>query len=352
MVDKTPALVTVLVCLHETGKLLAEFVTDSYQQLVPLVARHYQLANWGRTTSNRRQYSYEDNNMRIPPLFGATLVTFMDRCIAAGLHEDVDIMLAKFEGEASSVHVDDFHPMVLPFLQLLSTRLSTWGKSLTEIWYQSLFRTVLMEYIQRYVQKEPLKPVDWARPPISCDCNDCRAINAFLQNRMMERYEHQMSVARRKHIKQILTRDNSDCIRRDHTDKRPQTLEIIKTTRNYQTDLAEWNTRRQKAATMIFCCDQDALRQLLGDQYQAIAEMRCLESIKLPEITPLTPLSARPQLQPVPPSRLMGQPANVNVKTHANMSSDTRTTGPFVLAPPPLFTKRKADGPPDVVDLS
>jgi hypothetical protein len=101
------------------------------------------------------------------------------------------------------------------------------------------------------VEHEPVRPTDYRRPSkLSCNCDDCRELSAFLDNPNEAVHRFRVRKDRRQHLHQIIDRHHCDLTHVTERRGSPQTLVCTKTTASYE------------AACKVYERDQEFLSRL------------------------------------------------------------------------------------------
>jgi len=107
------------------------------------------------------------------------------------------------------------------------------------------------------VEHEPVQPTDYRRPSkLSCNCDDCRELSAFLDNPNEAVHRFRVRKDRRQHLHRIIERHRCDLTHVTERRGSPQTLVCTKTTASY------------KAACQVYERDQQFLSRLEGLERQ------------------------------------------------------------------------------------
>ena len=89
--------------------------------------------------------------------------------------------------------------------------------------------------LENRTTQAPQKPVDYRRAnKLSCNCNDCRELSAFLANPDQRQGRFSLAKPRRRHLHQIIDGDNCDLTHETERQGRPYTLVCTKNTASYQ----------------------------------------------------------------------------------------------------------------------
>ena len=102
-----------------------------------------------------------------------------------------------------------------------------------------------------------MQPTDYRRPSkLSCNCDDCRELSAFLDNPNEAVHRFRVRKDRRQHLHRIIERHRCDLTHVTERRSSPQTLVCTKTTASY------------KAACQVYERDQQFLSRLEGLERQ------------------------------------------------------------------------------------
>lgn len=158
--------------------------------------------------------------------------------------------------------------------------------------FQRMYRGILQGYLKYFVKKQPSAFQNWARDRVTCTCGDCWRLNLFLVSATQQVARFPVSKNKRHHLHRILDNNRVDCT---HITERiiPETLVVTKRDKG-KAAYDAWLSRCKEAHEALQRFDQDALRELLGDQqYEAIIGMHCIIMDEanapsfLPRIAPL-----------------------------------------------------------------
>jgi hypothetical protein len=294
--SETPFIISILNKIwDDPWRLTKDTIATIFQHLVPPLRDTYNLVKWSRdgfedwVTKQTRFTTKRDIGYKVhlAPLDGHELASFIDHCLELGLVEDTLVILKKFMIEADQLCPADFELTVLPCLQVLATSLFKRNEA-SSPGHQKMFKHILNVYLERCVQKEPTSPSNWARAPVNCKghssypgrtCSFCLELNAFLKNPETRELDLEISKHEHNHITSEIEKAKTDCDTSAHKPGKRWHLRFRKTKEQYHEAYEIWERRRREADRQLRAFDQDALKQLLGDQYDHILKMR---SVRLP----------------------------------------------------------------------
>jgi hypothetical protein len=218
---------------------------------------------------------------------GEQLAMYVHHCLSTGLHDETSILLDQFTTEVVRLRTDDFPATVLPFLRGLAALMPDFGMRYTDHKYQTIFYELLTLYLDKSVSAKPLGPTDWTRKPPVCEqttsqflngeprgpCHDCQTLQDFLLDGSKQDMNWKVAKYKHSHLIYALLKGRVDCKSKTTGSGRDYHLLVTKTNDLYDQALREWEDRRQKAEQELGLFDQQSLKELLGDRYDAIMTM-------------------------------------------------------------------------------
>lgn len=210
---------------------------------------------------------------------GTTVANFMGYLLDLGFHDEVGHILESFSdspGPISQLRLFDFPSSIVLFFKQLGQVLQKRGISLGQEKYQSLFKTVLKDYLLNYVKTEPLRPRNWKRPPVACSCSDCQTdLASFLGDPYLRGKAVRASDRRLKHLRSQLPGDGEYVFKTIRLPCPPWTLVIQKTEVAWQKEWEPWTQRRKRFHKDLRTPGESIdLKEALGDKYEEIVEKK------------------------------------------------------------------------------
>ena len=145
----------------------------------------------------------------------------------------------------------------IQLLQHLSTSIRQ-DRSLVAT-YASLFRTILMDYVEQYVQHRPPQG-DWTRRPVGCNrCQDCRRLDDFLRDPAQEVGKFDLKLAGRVHLHEMLNSTNHK-----HVSLYRGVLKVTKGKGYQGAKYDEWARRHSTAQKKMSELGRGLLIEMLG----------------------------------------------------------------------------------------
>lgn len=254
-------------------------IKNVFEQFLPVVISDFAIQESSdddgtKCTTDRLAQPSEPHHSTID---GTTVAKFMGYLLDLGFHDEFGHILESFSdspGPISQLCLFDFPSSIVPFLKQLGQVLQKRGISLGQEKYQSLFKTVLKDYLLNYVKMEPLRPQDWKRPPVACSCSDCQTdLASFLDDRYLRGKAVRASDRRLKHLQSQLPGDGEYVFTTIRLPCPPWTLVIQKTEAAWQKEWEVWIQRRKRFHQDVRMLGESIdLKEALGDKYEEIVE--------------------------------------------------------------------------------
>ena len=114
--------------------------------------------------------------------------------------------------------------------------LETWLRSASSLRNDAIahWLAVCRSEVATRVEHVPVRPPDYRRPAkLSCDCQDCRELSAFLDDPEEAVHRFRVNENRRGHLHRIIERHHCDVTHATERKSRPYTLVCTKTTASY-----------------------------------------------------------------------------------------------------------------------
>ncbi len=249
-----------------------------------------------RLNVTRSQTPTMGTEIRPPPtISGLQLVQVLRPCVTLSLATHAGMLFQKVYEMATIASTTVFQNTLVPYLfGLVAFLIETESTSILGHDCGQHVLQVLRLYIVRYVKREPWTAPTWARPTafITCSCNDCIDLKAFIHDPKRKEGRFRMAQARRRHLQDYFYREEgytTNIVREGS----PHTLVITKTDALYRRDHAEWESRRAIATSNLKdIAGNGWLKNLLQGRYDEIMELRVTD--------PLVNESASKQLGQLP----------------------------------------------------
>jgi hypothetical protein len=276
----------------DDGQILCDIALKAFRYVLPDMIGHFSLQPAQPTGYKRAKTGpeiYQTMVDRASPGLSLSGGLFPDslnlaftlcKCLSLGLTSELDQIISKILTESHAVPVELFDQVILPFFKILVKFLVKQEAQLTEPRFRLLFQQGLAIYKDRYVMHEPTKPTDWTRSARGCGCNDCNELDSFLRSPILQTGRFSRVQKMRKHLEQRLSYDYKDYKFDTDKSKSPHTL-VIKKTRNitqFTRDHDEWKRRGKWAIQNIQSMGVEPLRKLLGDQFDAMMELKWVQA--------------------------------------------------------------------------
>lgn len=231
-------------------------------------------------------------------------MTFISRCRQMGFSTPYQRLLMAIEGQAMSADTEDFQSFYIPCMRWLVDGCRR-SNPVPVDEYRDIFRSVLRSFVWIYVGLRPQEDLDcWERETLSCNCKLCCTISDFLSNRQRRTASFDVPLAGIDHFTCMVESGDLKQVSYDIRRKgMGRKLLMTKKALPGQSLLSDWNERRQNASETLnrfFRCRTLQLKELLGDTFEDIVNMRMLETV--PSVEP-DAISTAPGLMTSNPSR-------------------------------------------------
>ncbi|KAJ8126286.1 hypothetical protein O1611_g7352 [Lasiodiplodia mahajangana] len=249
-----------------------------YEDLVRLSIQNLSVSKMSHVEYVRQRYENQDFAQLMTPTPLVTYPMFRPFVLSLfqpGLEEQRKMFIEKISAEAKFIPPDRFEDLWIPLLQDLLFACQKLKISLSSPSWQRLYQEVLGCLLLRYVGKQPPNgnPVE---KRVSCPCATCRRLNNFLTNptEMVARFR--LTFTEMNHIQYKLSVFGIDCTVEQDT----HGAILFKKSRQAREQERLWEKRKLEAAKQLYAFDQQKLRTILADKYEAIMMMSVLECPK------------------------------------------------------------------------
>jgi hypothetical protein len=233
-----------------------------------------------------------------------TLRRFAVSLFKPGLEQQRNMFIEKIYFEAKSFKAESFKNLWIPLLQDWLFGCEKYKIFLSAQGSQQLYQAVLEAFIVNYVGTTVHK-LGLARKPVSCPCWDCKPLNQFLVSPTQLVGHFCIGAVRRQHLMGKLKAFGVDCTYKVEQNGKRSTLVVTKTEKQYESQITARHRRKLEAAKHLCGFDQEKLRTVLADRYEAIMLMKMLGfsedaatgsvvSSPAPRREPLAPISTNP----------------------------------------------------------
>lgn len=178
-------------------------------------------------------------------------------------------LLDQIQAQTECLDCDELDRLILPFLEQMM-----YTMDLRSDEARRFYQRVMTTYMTQLVQKEPVKPSDWARPDEQEECHrkcpDCRWLHEFL----MDSREESCSFVLPKDYSHLISSIPRQCKTSIDKSQRPSVLLVTKTLQAWKENHSQWQQRLSKVQATFRRFPQEALRLLLAEKYEAITGLR------------------------------------------------------------------------------
>ena len=270
------------------GEITHQVVHAIFKDVVTDMAPHFTLQSIGKEAAG------EVSNKRIAGSFGyyrppqtpepsaaedhetsRRIADFLCIFPSLGLGPELEQVTSRLANEAARIHINIFQAIYLPLLKRLTKAIEDRNISIEGSPFQRLYQQLLCTYIVRFVKEEPVTPKNWTRPTVSCSCNDCRDLSAFLSDPLKDCGRFTMAQKRRQHLEHQIKYGLCHPDIKTDTDKKgsTHTLVVTKTKAQYNKDHKDWAQRCAIASKHLQGVGKNLLRPYLSETYEAVMSL-------------------------------------------------------------------------------
>ncbi|KAL5331156.1 hypothetical protein ACEPPN_000685 [Leptodophora sp. 'Broadleaf-Isolate-01'] len=274
---------------HTAQGEVAENVAESiFRDVVSDVVEDFSLESLGPTltTIPKAESSYTPVLRRPEPVAvidvenSNNIAAFICSCLKFKMDAELNQAVSKMILEMQKVGLEFFDALYLPMLKTLITSLSERSVPMQDPIVSKLFQNTLSTYITRYVRSEPSPAKDFKRRAVSCSCQDCRSLNAFLIDPRQKVGRFAVAKKRRGHLHSMLA--GIDCTHDTERRGSPQTLVVTKTDTHYKAERKAWVDRCVVIRKHFSDMGAENLKVVLADEYNSINELKVNVAGSLP----------------------------------------------------------------------
>ena len=186
--------------------------------------------------------------------------------------EQIPELLTKIQEQTEQLLLEELSRLVVPLLEEMLHIVNVSSPEISRF-YQSMMGT----FITRFVQKEPRKPKDWSRPSkFECyrsDCTECPTLREFL----IQPEEKSRKFTLNKDRYHLFSHVPDDCTKHESNPPEPPVLTVTKTLKGWEREHKDWSERASEAQTVFKQWPSEELKQCLGEQYDAIMNLRAVK---------------------------------------------------------------------------
>ena len=297
-------------------------VLEAFQQLAADMLEAFRLPRahartyppsmqWTAYFSRQSSEPVEDTNLDLDPsdLAGVHRIFVMH-----SMQHHLSNFLEKFRAESEHVGLDYFPSIVIPYLRGVAESLESEVIPMSEN-YRVMFTQILHQYLQRFVQQQPTKPVNWTKRTQGCGCHHCNELDSFLISPTQKQKRIKANESVRKHIDGKVPTYPEPSRFATTTEKGaiPYTLVITKSHKVYEKAQRDWSKCAAYAKEqMATIASEEQVRALLGESYEAIKTLRCVS------LSPLSIVSTTPPGSPGNSRTPLGPLSNINDRAAAS----------------------------------
>ncbi len=188
-----------------------------------------------------------------------------------GLKDEMDQLIAKLKQEAGRADSVALAQVMIPSLRNLPQVMHDQAIPLVKEDYQELCKQVVSLYVFRYVRREPQRPPNWVCPKKGCGCKECVHLDLFLNSPTRQTMGFTTTGPKRNHIEDRVRGLNEIRTSTKKNDRASHTLILMDW---WQSSHDAWSSRCSSALVSVMGVGTNNLKQLLGDKYDALVDLR------------------------------------------------------------------------------
>ena len=239
----------------------------------------FELEKWSSaskcSSSSRIDYPYSS----WPDFYEAKDRPKRDASIIASLHKhllkshqaNASELLIKIQSQAESIPYKELDTLITSLLEKMVYIVDQCPLDARQF-YTSLITT----YGIRFIEQEPKKPSDWARPAekdkIRCysRCSNCDLLREFMLNPAEETHAFTVSKEDYGHLR---LQAPYECNESWDTSQESYVMTVTKTCKGWESSHSEWEKRVSKAQKTLRQLPQESMKQCLRDDYETIMNL-------------------------------------------------------------------------------
>ncbi|KAI4215427.1 MAG: hypothetical protein L6R36_009390 [Xanthoria steineri] len=252
----------------------------------------------------------------------------LDHCKTLGLADEREGLVDQLVVASISADPSAFAKLFIPLLKRMVVLSHSVNLPITDTIPRHFTRSIIDQFILRYVEPEPEKPRDWAQARTGCYnvCGDCSRLNSFLVNPEEKIGRFAIAEKRRRHLTNQLS--HSGCTLDTEHRGIPYTLVVTKTEKKWHQHHKAWRTRWRVAEQSFEDIGVEALREILGEDYERVVDCKSKKagSPADGEAGPAVEAPARSLIRPTPVgtmNRPMPLPTTILGKAHQQAARKT-----------------------------
>lgn len=264
---------------HAENKISREIATVGLLKVLATMIPAFSFGSAQMPAKRRRMdhtatWIYDNQGEARWRLNGDRIAEVLRHCLSMGLKDEMDRFIAKLKEEAGRADSLALEQVMMPFLRHLPQIMHDQNIPLVTDNYRDLFKQAISLYIFRYVRREPQPTLNWVCPIKGCGCKECVHLDLFLNSPTRQTMEFTTTGPKRNHIEGLVRDLKEIRASTKKNDRAPHTLILTKSLDWWQSSHDAWSSRCASAREAFDGIGTGNLKQLLGDKYDELINLR------------------------------------------------------------------------------
>jgi hypothetical protein len=243
-----------------------------YEDLIRVTIQNMPIYTLGAEIGGFNNYEIRGSDTQMAPVISYRILQpFVFSLFQPGLEEQRNLFIEKISVAGKFLPLISFKALWIPLFQDLLSASQKLEICLSAPIWQQVYQVVLESFLLNLVRRLP-KP-NFFRKTVSCPCVSCRELNKFLTDPTQEVARFHMTTQQRNHVNYKLSVFRIDC--RGEQDG-PSSALMTKTDSRAEETQKRREERKLEAAEHLYAFDQQKLRTVLAEKYEAIMMMSVL----------------------------------------------------------------------------
>lgn len=234
----------------------------------------------------------------------------LDHCKTLGLADEREGLVDQLVLASKSADPSAFAKLFIPLLKRMVVLSHSANLPITDTIPRHFTKSIIDEFVLRYVEPEPERPRNWAQARTGCHnvYGDCSRLNSFLVNPEEKTGRFAIAEKRRRHLTNQLS--HSGCTLDTEHQGIPYTLVVTKTEKKWHEHHKAWRTRCRVAEQSFEDIGVEALQAILGEDYERAVDCKSKKagSPAGREAGPAVEAPARSLIRPTPAGSTINRP--------------------------------------------
>ena len=223
----------------------------------------------------------------------------LHHCKTLGLADEREGLVDQLVLASKSADPSAFAKLFIPLLKRMVVLSHSANLPITDTIPRHFTKSIIDEFVLRYVEPEPERPRNWAQARTGCHnvCGDCSRLNSFLVNPEEKTGRFAIAEKRRRHLTNQLS--HSGCTLDTEHQGIPYTLVVTKTEKKWHQHHKAWRTRCRVAEESFEDIGVEALQEILGEGYERAVDCKSKKAGAAREAGPAVEAPTRSLIRPI-----------------------------------------------------